>query len=492
MVFRRQDRYFHRWPPPERVPFDAEFDSAPNPSPISTNPSGIANPDEEYRPDGSWKAVFPGQDPLFNRWPPPESVPFDAEFNSAPNPSPISTNPSGIANPDEEYRPDGSWKAVFPGQDPLFNRWPPPESVPFDAEFNSAPNPSPISTNPSGIANPDEEYRPDGSWKAVFPGQDPLFNRWPPPESVPFDAEFNSAPNPSPISTNPSGIANPDEEYRPDGSWKAVFPGQDPLFNRWPPPESVPFDAEFNSAPNPSPISTNPSGIANPDEEYRPDGSWKAVFPGQDPLFNRWPPPESVPFDAEFNSAPNPSPISTNPSGIANPDEEYRPDGSWKAVFPGQDPLFNRSPPPESVPFDAEFNSAPNPSPISTNPSGIANPDEEYRPDGSWKAVFPGQDPLFNRSPPPESVPFDAEFNSAPNPSPISTNPSGIANPDEEYRPDGSWKAVFPGQDPLFNRWPPPESVPFDAEFNSAPNPSPISTNPSGIANPEEKGWIWC
>ena len=103
-----------------------------------------------------------------------------------------------------------------------------------------------------------------------------------------------------------------------------------------------------------------------------------------------------------------------------------------------------------------------------------------------------GQDPLFDRWPPPESAPFDAEFNSAPNPSPISANPSGIANPDEEYHPDGSWKAVFPGQDPLFDRWTPPESAPFDAEFNSAPNPSPISANPSGIANPEKKSRIWC
>ena len=40
----------------------------------------------------------------------------------------------------------------------------------------------------------------------------------------------------------------------------------------------VPFDAELNSAPNPSDFRNNPSSIANPDREYLEKALGKLVF----------------------------------------------------------------------------------------------------------------------------------------------------------------------------------------------------------------------
>ena len=155
----RVEVFLNRKPTSLDAPFDAKFDSALNPSRIRLNPSGIANPDTKYPLDGSKKQVFRGYRVLFGRWAPGPRAPFDAEFNSALNPSRIRLNPSGIANPDTKYPLDGSKKLVFRGYRVLFGRWPPGPRAPFDAEFNSALNPSRIRLNPSGIANPERKCR---------------------------------------------------------------------------------------------------------------------------------------------------------------------------------------------------------------------------------------------------------------------------------------------------------------------------------------------
>jgi hypothetical protein len=89
-------------------------------------------------------------------------------------------------------------------------------------------------------------------------------------------------------------------------------------------------------------------------------------------------------------------------------------------------------------------------------------------------------------------VPFDAELNSTPNPSAFRNNPSSIANPDREYLKKALGKLVFWVKVVVFARRPLLEVVPFDAELNSAPNPSAFRNNPSCIANRAKKSRIWC
>jgi hypothetical protein len=89
-------------------------------------------------------------------------------------------------------------------------------------------------------------------------------------------------------------------------------------------------------------------------------------------------------------------------------------------------------------------------------------------------------------------VPSDAELNSAPNPSGFRNNPSCIANPDTEYLVKPLETLVFWVKVVVFARRPLLKVVPFDAEFNSAPNPSAFRNNPSCIANRAKKSRIWC
>ena len=159
LVSREKETLFGRWPPCLKAPFDAESNSALNPSRIRPNPSAKANLEVKYPLDGSKKQVFRGYRVVFRRWPPSLRAPFDAESNSALNPSRIRPNPSAKANREVKYPLDGSKKQVFRGYRVGFGRWPPCLWAPFDAEFNSALNPSRIRPNPSGIANREKNSR---------------------------------------------------------------------------------------------------------------------------------------------------------------------------------------------------------------------------------------------------------------------------------------------------------------------------------------------
>ncbi len=157
--FLRSSQTTHSLSPPKTTHSNAEFHSALNARRIRLNPSGIANPDRKYPLDRSKNLVFRGYQVLFGRWPPGPRAPFDAEFNSALNPSRIRLNPSEIANPDTKYPLDRSKKHVFCDYRVLFGGWPADLRSPFDAEFDSALNPSWIRLNPSRIANPERKCR---------------------------------------------------------------------------------------------------------------------------------------------------------------------------------------------------------------------------------------------------------------------------------------------------------------------------------------------
>ena len=93
---------------------------------------------------------------------------------------------------------------------------------------------------------------------------------------------------------------------------------------------------------------------------------------------------------------------------------------------------------------------------------------------------------------PSRNLPIPPKFDSDSNLTDRKDNPRETANLGKDHHQKRCTRPIFRGPDPFFDRQPPPESSPIDAEFNSAPNPCSISANPSGIANPEKKSRIWC
>ena len=111
---------------------------------------------------------------------------------------------------------------------------------------------------------------------------------------------------------------NPKKKYLENPLGKPVFSIEVALFCQGPLPKIVAFDADLNSTSKPSGFRNSPSNIVNPNKKYLENSLGKPVFWAQVALFGQRPPPKIVPFDADFNSAPNPSGFRNNPNRIAN------------------------------------------------------------------------------------------------------------------------------------------------------------------------------